>query len=212
MGSAAEAAVLASHVESLGLSAQPASKQAEGPLESYPHPYQHELSIYEPGEDQLTSAEVTEPLGMGATPFTWVDDAEALDRMKTVLDSVDEIAIDLEAHNYRAYDSFCCLMQISTRTEDYLVDSLALRGSLHVLNSAFTNPAIVKVLHGADRDIMWLQKDLGLCLVNMFNTGQATRVRQPGLPFLSLAVPRTAHGHPRTRGCAVCGVRCGVER
>ena len=132
MGSAAEAAVLAPHVESLGLSAQPASKQAEGPLESYPHPYQHELSIYEPGEDQLTSAEVTEPLGMGATPFTWVDDAEALDRMKTVLDSVDEIAIDLEAHNYRAYDSFCCLMQISTRTEDYLVDSLALRGSLHV--------------------------------------------------------------------------------
>ena len=211
MGSAAEAAVLASHVESLGLSAQPASKQAEGPRESCPHPYQHELSIYEPGEDQLTSAEVTEPLGMGATPFTWVDDAEALDRMKTVLDSVDEIAIDLEAHNYRACDSFCCLMQISTRTEDYLVDSLALAEVATCSGMCSTRRSRTR-LHGADRDIMWLQKDLGLCLVNMFHTGQATRVCQPGLPFSSLLVPRSAHGHPRARGCAVCGVRCGVGR
>jgi exosome complex exonuclease RRP6 len=33
---------------------------------------------------------------------------------------------------------------------------------MHILNSSFTNPRIVKVFHGADSDILWLQKDLGL--------------------------------------------------
>lgn len=32
------------------------------------------------------------------------------------------------------------------------------------------------MLHGADSDIEWLQRDLGLYIVNMFDTGQAARV------------------------------------
>lgn len=35
---------------------------------------------------------------------------------------------------------------------------------------------IVKVLHGADKDIQWLQRDFGLYMANMFDTGQASRV------------------------------------
>ena len=67
-------------------------------------------------------------------------------------------------------------MQISTRTKDYLVDTLELRDELHILNSSFTNPDIIKVLHGSDSDVVWLQRDLGLYLVNMFDTWQAARV------------------------------------
>lgn len=33
-----------------------------------------------------------------------------------------------------------------------------------------------QVLHGADSDIVWLQRDFGLYIVNMFDTGQAARV------------------------------------
>lgn len=33
-----------------------------------------------------------------------------------------------------------------------------------------------QVFHGADSDIDWLQRDLGLYVVNMFDTGQAARV------------------------------------
>jgi exosome complex exonuclease RRP6 len=33
-----------------------------------------------------------------------------------------------------------------------------------------------QVLHGADMDILWLQRDLGLYVVNMFDTGQAARI------------------------------------
>ena len=35
---------------------------------------------------------------------------------------------------------------------------------------------IVKVLHGADKDIQWLQRDFGIYMANMFDTGQASRV------------------------------------
>jgi exosome complex exonuclease RRP6 len=36
-------------------------------------------------------------------------------------------------------------MQISSRTEDFLIDTLALRDELNILNNIFTNPNIVKV-------------------------------------------------------------------
>lgn len=62
-------------------------------------------------------------------------------------------------------------MQLSTRTQDYIIDTLALRPYMHVLLTVFTNPNILKVLHGADMDILWLQRDFGLYIVNMFDTG-----------------------------------------
>ncbi len=56
-----------------------------------------------------------------------------------------EIAVDLEYHNYRSFGGFVCLMQISSREEDFVVDTLALRDELEELNEVFTNPNIVKV-------------------------------------------------------------------
>ena len=40
------------------------------------------------------------------------------------------------------------------------------------MNEIFTNPSILKVLHGSDFDVIWLQKDFGVYIVNMFDTGQ----------------------------------------
>lgn len=51
-------------------------------------------------------------------------------------------------------------------------------------NSWMTSPDILKVLHGADRDVLWLQRDFGIYVVNMFDTGQAARV----LKFPSFAL------------------------
>lgn len=68
-------------------------------------------------------------------------------------------------------------MQISTRTHDFLVDTLKVKEILgDKLRDIFDNPEITKVLHGADYDIEWLQKDFSLYVVNMFDTGQAARV------------------------------------
>lgn len=68
-------------------------------------------------------------------------------------------------------------MQLSTRTQDYLVDVLKLRAFIGPhLAPAFADATILKVLHGADSDVHWLQKDFGIFVVNMFDTGQAARV------------------------------------
>jgi exosome complex exonuclease RRP6 len=68
-------------------------------------------------------------------------------------------------------------MQISTRTEDYIVDTFKLR--IHIgpyLREIFKDPKKKKVMHGADRDIIWLQRDFGIYVCNLFDTGQASRV------------------------------------
>jgi exosome complex exonuclease RRP6 len=105
---------------------------------------------------------------------------------------VKELAIDLEAHGMRSYQGFCCLMQLSTRQKDFLIDAMALRSHMHLLNRIFANPLIVKVLHGCDGDVVWLQRDFGLYLVNVFDTGQAARVLEYesfGLAYLLKKFP-----------------------
>jgi len=70
---------------------------------------------------------------------------EQLEQLVAKLEGETEIAIDLEQHSYRSFQGFCCLMQVSTRTEDFLIDCLVLRPLMHILNRPFTNPRIVKV-------------------------------------------------------------------
>ena len=90
-------------------------------------------------------------------------------------------------HYQRSYQGFTCLMQLSTRTHDFIVDCIELRSELQPLLEVFADPSIIKVLHGGDMDILWLQRDLGLYLVGMFDTGQASRVLEMpsfGLQYL----------------------------
>jgi exosome complex exonuclease RRP6 len=47
-------------------------------------------------------------------------------------------------------------MQISTRSEDFIIDTFKVWTSLHKLLVVFDDPSITKVLHGADMDIEWL--------------------------------------------------------
>jgi exosome complex exonuclease RRP6 len=65
--------------------------------------------------------------------------------MLETLRGASELAIDLEHHSYRTFSGFLCLMQISTREEDWIVDTLVLREELAELNEVFTDPSIVKV-------------------------------------------------------------------
>ena len=63
-------------------------------------------------------------------------------------------------------------MQVSTRKKDWVVDTIKLRMILgDKLRHIFDDPTKVKVLHGADMDIPWLQRDFGLYIVNLFDTG-----------------------------------------
>jgi len=92
------------------------------------------------------------------------------------LDGTCVLGVDLEHHSLHSYKGFCCLIQLSTRAKDFIIDPFEIFEELHVLNRITTNPRIIKIFHGADSDIQWLQRDFSVYVVNMFDTGQAARV------------------------------------
>uniref|UniRef100_A0A804N7Y1 3'-5' exonuclease domain-containing protein n=1 Tax=Zea mays TaxID=4577 RepID=A0A804N7Y1_MAIZE len=111
--------------------------------------------------------EPVKPADLEDTPFTLVQDHKGLTELAKKLKSVTEFA------------GLTCLMQISTRTEDFIVDTLKLRIYIGLyLQEPFKDPTKRKVMHGADRDIMWLQRDFHIYVCNLFDTGQASRVLQ----------------------------------
>ncbi|XP_071911912.1 protein RRP6-like 2 isoform X2 [Coffea arabica] len=117
------------------------------------------------------------PHPLESTPFMLVEDVKDLKKLAAKLKVADEFAVDLEHNQYRSFQGLTCLMQISTRSEDFVIDTLKLR--IHVgpyLREAFKDPNKKKVMHGADRDIIWLQRDFGIYVCNLFDTGQASRV------------------------------------
>ncbi|KAI9436593.1 ribonuclease H-like domain-containing protein, partial [Lactarius indigo] len=141
-----------------------------------PHPYRYEIANLSYPAFMFQSQTPIPFKPLEETPLTWVSTRAQLTTLIDKLRDSREIAIDLEYHSYRTYSGFVCLMQISTRDEDWIVDPFELRDELEDLNEVFTDPSIVKVLHGADSDVIWLQQDFNLYLVNMFDTFHASKV------------------------------------
>lgn len=109
----------------------------------------------------------------------WIDTEEQLLDAAEKIRTASAIAVDLEHHSVRSFQGFTCLIQISTRSDDYIVDAIALRGSVRTaLGSIFEDPSIVKVFHGGNSDVQWLERDFSVYVVNMFDTGQAARLLQ----------------------------------
>ena len=69
-------------------------------------------------------------------------------------------------------------------SRDYLVDPFPLWSELPMLNEITANPKIVKILHGCDSDIDWLQRDFSIYLRNVSDTHQTGKLL--GFPKLSL--------------------------
>lgn len=134
--------------------------------------------------------EATEPIPYQpaeTTSATWVDTWEGVLDMLEELKKAKEIAVDLEHHDMRTYHGLVCLMQVSTRKQDWIVDTLQpWRHKLSVLNEVFADPSIIKVLHGAHMDMQWLQRDLGIYVNGLFDTFFACQQLYPkaSLAFL----------------------------
>ena len=53
-----------------------------------------------------------------------------------------------------------------------MVDPIKLRSEVgDAFRPILDDPAKIKVLHGSDMDIQWLQRDFALYVVNLFDTG-----------------------------------------
>lgn len=151
----------------------------------YPQPYEFEINNQPYPESILKKSEPIPSRDWTSTSAIWVDTQDKLTEMINQLRGLTEIAVDLEHHDYRTYYGLVCLMQISNREQDWIVDTLKLRDDLEPLNEIFTNPEIIKVFHGAFMDIIWLQRDLGLYIVSLFDTYHASK--KLGFPKFSLA-------------------------
>ncbi|HOL50057.1 MAG TPA: HRDC domain-containing protein, partial [bacterium] len=81
----------------------------------------------------------------------------------------EEIAFDIEGNSLYSYHSKICLIQVSTRSENFIIDPLKIKNT-YVLNEVFTNPHIVKVLHGSVYDVQMLYQHSGIIINNLFDT------------------------------------------
>ncbi|KAM3494529.1 hypothetical protein MY3957_002252 [Beauveria namnaoensis] len=137
----------------------------------YKHPYEAEILQMTYPDSIFKVAKPIPWQPVETTTAKWVDTYEGVLEMLQELKKSKEIAIDLEHHDFRTYTGLVSLMQISTRQQDWIVDTLQpWRHKLEVLNEAFADPSIIKVFHGAYMDMVWLQRDLGLYVNGLFDT------------------------------------------
>lgn len=177
-------------------SLKPIVNDLEHDLLYFAHPYKFEIMRQPYPEELLHPRDPIAPQDWSGTSFFWVDTVKSLRVMIESLKLATEIAVDLEHHDYRSYYGITCLMQISNREKDWLIDTIALRDDLQELNKIFTDPSIIKVFHGANMDILWLQRDLGLYVVSLFDTYHASK--KLGFPRFSLAYLLETLVHFRT--------------
>ena len=189
------------------------------PSYHFDHPYREEIESLEYRPWQLDVSEIVskdaEQIARDNAPpgddGVWIatedDLIKLVARINDSEEGIREIALDLEAHSYRTFAGYVCLIQLSLRRRssdasssstttpldvftgyDFLIDALALRHCLPThLGPILANPNIVKVMHGADSDVPWLQRDFGCYIVNLFDTGRAARALKfssAGLAFL----------------------------
>ncbi|GIQ82873.1 hypothetical protein KIPB_004094 [Kipferlia bialata] len=114
-----------------------------------------------------------------STPLVRIRDRVGLEMLVSHLSGQSVMAMDLE-HARHSFHGATCLMQISTPSADFIVDTLAVWSHMHLLRSVLANPTVTKVVHGADMDVQWLQRDWGLYLVNALDTGRCAQAL--GLP------------------------------
>ena len=97
-----------------------------------------------------------------------------LAEVAAILSQQTEIAVDLEMDSLHHYREKVCLVQVSTRQQNWLIDPLALT-DLAPLSAPLANPDIIVVMHGSDYDIRSLHRDYGIEVTNLFDTMIAAR-------------------------------------
>ena len=101
-----------------------------------------------------------------------VADAAGLDALVAAIASEPAIALDTESNSFHVYRERVCLIQISTRSADWVLDPLAV--DVHPLGPVLASAGAL-VLHGADYDVRCLKREYGFALPSLFDTMAAAR-------------------------------------
>ena len=105
-----------------------------------------------------------------------VNDEPTLKMIAYELETSSILGVDLEyfTENNKDEIGFVCLLQISSITTDYVIDTLLLRDQIgKYLAAIFESDKIIKVFHGCDGDLIWLKSNFDIDVVNLFDTCRA---------------------------------------
>jgi ribonuclease D len=109
------------------------------------------------------------------TTPVWVDSQLKMQAMAVALSGASRIAVDTESNSMFAYQEQVCLVQISIPSADYLIDPLTV-SDLSALAPVFANPAVEKIFHAAEYDLICLKRDYHFEFANLFDTMLAARI------------------------------------
>jgi len=102
------------------------------------------------------------------------------------VEAEDALAVDTEAAGYHRYFDRVCLVQISTPSATYVIDTLAVR-RLDALRPVFAAPGVEIVIHDADYDLRLLARDFGIHVRGLFDTKIAAQfLGEPAIGLASL--------------------------
>ena len=109
------------------------------------------------------------------SPPLWVDDQESIERTCASLMQSNQIGVDTESNSLYAYREQVCLLQLSNKQGDFLIDPLA-KVDLSPCAQIFASPIIEKIFHAAEYDILCLKRDFGFEFNHLFDTMHAARI------------------------------------
>jgi ribonuclease D len=117
-----------------------------------------------------------------------VADAAALAALADEVAGESIVALDTESNSFHVYRERVCLLQLSTRRGDYVVDPMAV--DVRPLGAALASGREL-VLHGADYDVRCLKREWGWALPRIFDTMAAAR----RLGSAQLGLSALVHAH-----------------
>ncbi|MEL6406797.1 MAG: HRDC domain-containing protein [Chloroflexota bacterium] len=110
-------------------------------------------------------------------PATYIDTTSQL---RTLMDEIlasepQSVAIDTESNSMYAYRGQVCLIQLSTRTADYIIDPFPIE-NMQAFGNLLAEKRIEKIFHAADYDLICIKRDFDFEVHNIFDTMVAARM------------------------------------
>lgn len=129
---------------------------------------------------------VVHPVPVFDNPVHFLTTTAEIEALAEALKRVPRFAVDMESDSFYHYFDKVCLFQITAGGQDYIVDALS-GAELTSLYGVFADPAVEKIFHGADNDIMLLKRSCGINTRGVFDTmiaAQIAGLRKVGLSDL----------------------------
>jgi ribonuclease D len=108
-------------------------------------------------------------------PAIHIDTDEKLQKLVRELKNEPLLALDTESNSLYAYHTRTCLIQLSTRQQDYIIDPFAIT-DMQPLGTLLADEHIEKVFHAAEYDLICMHRDFGFVVHNLFDTMYAARL------------------------------------